>query len=124
MAPEFTFEEKKYLHITLEGSAYAAGRLQGEIHQKDPRFAFFCSAVEFDPTQYGYHSLGAMQAAIERACPGMNEEIQGFGDACGVSPEKAFHYMASSAAVGDAAIWLYIHLSRKMGMYTWAAATS
>jgi predicted choloylglycine hydrolase len=100
MTTEFTCEEKTYLHITLEGSAYAAGHAQGEIHQKDPRFAFFCSAVDFDPSLYGYASLKAMQAAIERACPGLNEEIQGFSDACGVPPEKAFHYMASSAAVG------------------------
>ena len=99
MKPEYTCEEKTYLHITLEGTAYEAGWLQGEIHQKDPRFAFFCSAVDFDPGQYGYNSLSAMQAAMERLCPGLNEEIQGFVDACKVPVSKAFHYMASSAAV-------------------------
>jgi len=100
MNAEYSIEERTYQHITLEGTAYEAGRLQGQIFQKDARFAFFCSTVDFDPAQFGYSSLSAMQATVERICPGLNEEIQGFGDACGVPIFKAFHYMASSAAVG------------------------
>jgi len=99
MASKFSLERRTYRHIILEGTAYAAGQMLGRLHKQDPRFSLFCSAADFSPAQFGFTDLRSLQTALERLCPGLNEEIAGFCDACEVPPEKAFHYLASSAAV-------------------------
>ncbi len=99
MSNEYELSEALYKHLVLEGSAYEAGRLQAEAHRSSGHLAFCLQPYEYDAGRFGYASLAEMQSALERFCPGINEEIQGFADALNIPVEKAFYYNFSSQAL-------------------------
>jgi hypothetical protein len=76
-----TLHQVSYRHVLVQGTAYAAGRAQGETMARNPEaIRFFTSP---------FHAKGPLSAAqveaalrfFERHCPGLNEELQGFAEA-------------------------------------------
>jgi predicted choloylglycine hydrolase len=77
-----------YQHIVLEGSSYEVGKQLGAIVKEDPEARRTASSATLDLTRVGFTDWEALQSSCEACCPGLTEEIQGFADALGTSPDK------------------------------------
>ena len=56
------------------------------------------------PDAYPEDKLAAIRDLLERYCPGVNEEIEGFADAVNVSPSQAMYYAATYLERGCSAM--------------------
>ncbi len=75
-------------HIVLDGSGYEAGKHLAEIINLDPGAKRFHSSAKLDPEKVGFADFDSLQADCEKCCPGITEEIQGFADGLGTSPDR------------------------------------
>jgi predicted choloylglycine hydrolase len=87
-----TIRNVVYTHSVLEGTAYEAGRLQGEQIQRSPEVArFFTSPLPERGPLTPQQAETALKF-FQTHCPGLEEEIHGFADALGVPPEQITYY--------------------------------
>ena len=86
--PKYNLVKEKYHHLVLDGSGYEAGNQLGEIINKDPRAKKAYSSATLDLKKLGFTDWGALQRSCEECCPGITEEIQGFADGLGTSPDR------------------------------------
>jgi predicted choloylglycine hydrolase len=82
------FEKVRYLHIVLDGSGYEAGKQIAEIIGQSPNAKSFFSSAKLDVKKAGFADFDSLKAACEECCPGITDEIQGFADGLGTSPDK------------------------------------
>lgn len=93
MTEQYVIRKGVFQHITLEGTNYEIGRLQGEILQAtNEGFLSFFTSGHVQPEKYGFATLKQLQDEYEAACPGINDEIQGFADGLEVPVEKVVFY--------------------------------
>lgn len=72
----------------LEGNSYEIGRRQGEeIKKNPPATNAILSSESINETQFKN-----MKGLIDRYCPGLNEELQGFADSLNVKPSYLNFY--------------------------------
>jgi predicted choloylglycine hydrolase len=86
--PEYSLVKENYHHIVLGGSGYEAGKQLVEIISKDPTAKKSFSSGKLDLKKLGFTDWDALQNNCEECCPGITEEIQGFADGLGTSPDK------------------------------------
>lgn len=96
-------EQKELLfhHVVLEGSAYEIGRAQGEACRDNPDLLRFMTSPMPDMPPMTERRFEEITQFFDRYCPGANEEIQGFADAGGVSPEQVVYYAFSHQGQGQ-----------------------
>lgn len=78
----------KYHHLVLDSSGYEAGVRLAEVINRDSTAKRFWSSAKLDLKRVGFADFEALQDSCETCCPGINEEIQGFADGLGISPDK------------------------------------
>jgi predicted choloylglycine hydrolase len=86
--PNYNLETVKYQHIVLDGSGYEVGKQLAEVINQNPNAKRFHSSVQHDPKKAGFADFNSLQASCEECCPGITEEIQGFADGLGTSPDR------------------------------------
>jgi predicted choloylglycine hydrolase len=86
--PEYNLVKMTYHHVVLEGSEYEVGKKLAEIVSRDPSARRFHSSANLDPKKLGFSDFESLQANCEECCPGITEEIQGFADGLGTTPDK------------------------------------
>ena len=89
-----------FRHVVLEGTAYEVGRAQGEMCKGDPGLVSFLTKPPEDAPPLPQQTEEAMKL-FDRYCPGVNDEIRGFADALGVSPEEIVYYAFSYQVGGQ-----------------------
>jgi predicted choloylglycine hydrolase len=93
MAEQYIIREGVFQHITLAGTNYEIGRRQAEILQSaNEGFLNFFTSGEVHPEKYGFATFKQLQDEYEAACPGINDEIQGFADGLELPIEKIMFY--------------------------------
>jgi predicted choloylglycine hydrolase len=95
-----TIHNVTYTHTVLEGDAYAVGKQQAEgIRQVHEALKFFTTPP---PDRPAFTPQQAEQVLkfFDQHCPGLNEEVQGFADGLGASPEQIIYYAWSYQADG------------------------
>jgi len=85
---KYNLEKVKYHHIVLDGSGYEAGKQLAEVINQDPNSKRFHSSAKLDLKKVGFADFNSLQDNCEECCPGITEEIQGFADGLGTSPDK------------------------------------
>ncbi|UCG45755.1 MAG: hypothetical protein JSV58_02990, partial [Candidatus Bathyarchaeota archaeon] len=88
MENSYSPEDVNYHHLVLDGSGYEAGRQLGGIISADSEAKHFFSSAKLDLKRVGFPDFEALRSNCEECCPGITEEIQGFADGLGTSPEK------------------------------------
>lgn len=86
--PKYNLEKVRYLHVVLDGSEYEAGKQVAEVVNQNPDAKRFFSSAKLDPKKVGFADFNCLQANCEECCPGITEEIQGFADGLGTSPDR------------------------------------
>lgn len=84
----YNLEKVRYLHIVLDGSGYEAGKQVAEVINRNPNAKRFFSSAKLDLKRNGFADFKSLQASYEECCPGIADEIQGFADGLGTSPDK------------------------------------
>lgn len=84
-----------FQHVVLEGTAYEVGRLQGEMCKQNPDLVRFMTSPLPDVPTLSKQEIGEIMQFCDQHCPGLNEEIRGFADSLGVSPEEVVYYTFS-----------------------------
>ncbi|KAB8140050.1 hypothetical protein F8S13_25590 [Chloroflexia bacterium SDU3-3] len=93
MSERYSLCEGIFQHLGLEGTSYEIGRQQAEVLQATNQgFLSFLTSGEMHPERYGFASFRQLQEVYEVACPGINDEIQGFADRLGLPVEKIIFY--------------------------------
>jgi len=85
---KYDLVKEKYHHIVLDGSSYDAGKKLGEIISQDPSSKKSYSSAKSDLKRLGFADWNSLKSSCEECCPGITEEIQGFADGLGTSPDK------------------------------------
>lgn len=85
---KYNLEKVKYHHIALDGSGYEAGKQLAEVINQDPNSKRFHSSAKLDLKKVGFADFNSLQDNCEECCPGITEEIQGFADGLGTSPDR------------------------------------
>lgn len=85
---KYNLEKVKYHHIILDGSGYEAGKQLAEVINQDPNAKRFYISAKLDLKKVGFADFDSLQANCEECCPGITEEIQGFADGLGTSPDR------------------------------------
>lgn len=80
-----SFAEVKYKE--LKGSHFEIGQQLGAMVENNPMLKAHLSAGGLDE-----QDMNRAKAMFDRWCPGLNEELGGFADALGVTPEQAVFY--------------------------------
>lgn len=86
--PKYDLAKMRYHHVVLEGSEYEVGKQLAEIINQDSSAKNFHSSAKLDAKKLGFADFKSLQANCEECCPGITEEVQGFADGLGTSPEK------------------------------------
>jgi len=81
-----------YTHCVLEGSAYEAGKQQGERIQLTPEVAKFFTSPFPGRGPLTPQQTETILKFFQKHCPGLDEEIHGFADALGVPPDQVVYY--------------------------------
>ncbi|MBN1875407.1 MAG: hypothetical protein JXA33_14350 [Anaerolineae bacterium] len=93
MSDQYIIREGVFQHVILEGTSYEIGRRQAELLQvTNEDFLNFFTSQEVCPEKYGFTTFKQLQEEYEVACPGINDEIQGFADGLGIPIEKIRFY--------------------------------
>lgn len=93
MTEQYIIRKGVFQHITLEGTSYEIGRKQAEILKSTNESSLnFFTSEEVHPKKYGFATFKQVQNEYEVACPGINDEIQGFADELGLPIEKIMFY--------------------------------
>lgn len=89
-------KEMVYRHLVAEGTPYETGRMEGEFikkyHKQD--MELYTKGHGFIKPASVAHVEKTMKL-FDRYCPYLNEEIKGFADSLGVSPENIVYYSFS-----------------------------
>lgn len=93
MTEQYIMRKGAFQHIALEGTSYEIGRKQAEILKStnESSLDVFTSG-EVRPNKYGFATFKQLQNEYEVACPGINDEIQGFADELELPVEKIMFY--------------------------------
>lgn len=94
-------KEILFRHDVLEGSAYEVGRMQGEMCKQNPELLKFMTSPLADAPPINQQRAAEMMQFCEHYCPGLNEEIRGFADSVGVSPQEIVYYAFSHQSDGQ-----------------------
>ncbi len=81
-------EMTRYLHVVLDGSGYKAGKQVAEVISQNPSAKSFFSSAKLDLKKTGFADFDSLKASCEECCPGITDEIQGFADGLGTSPDR------------------------------------
>lgn len=100
MSQDAKQKELLFHHVVLEGSAYEVGRAQGEVCRENPGFLKFMTSPLADNPPMSKQRADETMEFFDRHCPGINEEIRGFADAVGVTPEQIVYYAFSHQSQG------------------------
>ncbi len=93
MTGQYTMREGVFQHVTLEGTNYEVGRVQAEmLKETNEEFLSAFTSGTVDPGKYGFATFKRLQDEYEAACPGINDEIQGFADGLGLPVERIMFY--------------------------------
>jgi predicted choloylglycine hydrolase len=93
MTEEYIIRKGVYQHLTLEGTNYEIGRIQAEtLKATNEGFLNFFTSGQVRPEKHRFATFKQLQDVYEAACPGINEEIQGFADGLGVPIEQIMFY--------------------------------
>lgn len=93
MNEQYIIREGVFQHIMLEGTSYEMGRRQAEIlRATNEEYLNFFTSGEVHPEKYGFATFKQLQDEYEAACPGINDEIQGFADYLELPVEKIVFY--------------------------------
>ena len=84
----YNLEKVRYLHIVLDGSAYEGGKQIAEVINQNPNAKRFFSSATLDVKKASFADFESLKANCEECCPGITEEIQGFADGLGTSPDR------------------------------------
>jgi hypothetical protein len=76
-----------FTHVTLDGTPYEVGRLQGERLKHDRERARYLTPTPPFLEAYSTREAHTALAYFDRYCPGLREEIQGAADAFGIPVE-------------------------------------
>jgi predicted choloylglycine hydrolase len=100
---KYDLVREKYHHIVLDGSRYEAGKQLAEIINQDPNAKKSFSSAKLDLRKLGFADWDALQSNCEECCPGLTEEIQGFADGLGTSPDRVpfWNWTYSSSLGGN-----------------------
>lgn len=88
-------QQLSFQHVVLEGSAYEIGRQQGEMCKQNPDLVKFMTSPLPDVPVPSKQEITEIMHFCDQHCPGLNEEIRGFADSLGVSPEEIVYYSFS-----------------------------
>ena len=77
----------KYHHIVLEGSQYEVGKQLGEFLIQEPNAKKVFASNKVNLKKLGFKDFETLWAYSEECCPGITDEIKGFADGLGVSPQ-------------------------------------
>ena len=84
VAEQYIIRKGVFQHVTLEGTSYEIGRMQAEILKAtNEGFLSFFTSGQVHPEKHGFATFKQLQGEYEAACPGINDEIQGFADGLG-----------------------------------------
>ena len=93
MTDQYVIRKGVFQHITLEGTSYEIGRKQAEIlRSTNISVPDIIGSDEIHPKKYGFSTFRQLQNEYEMACPGINDEIQGFADGLELPVEKIMFY--------------------------------
>lgn len=93
MTEQYNIREGIFQHVTLEGTSYEIGQAQAEILKAtNEAYLKFFTAGDVRPEKYGFATFKQLQDEHEAACPGINDEIQGFVDGLELPIEKIIFY--------------------------------
>jgi predicted choloylglycine hydrolase len=84
----YSFEKARYLHFVLDGSGYEAGRQIAGVIGQNPGAKSFFSSAKLDVKKAGFADFDLLKASCEECCPGITDEIQGFADGLGTTPDR------------------------------------
>lgn len=93
-------KEVTFNHVVLEGTAYEAGKMQGEWIRQIPPYAKVMTSLPEGMPPLSEKAAAGMLETFDKYCPGLNEEIRGFADGLGVKPEQVAYYLNSLKAKG------------------------
>ncbi len=85
-------KQVQFHHALLQGTAYQAGRMQGEIIAAVPGWLAFIRSGKgaFSPDVFRQ-----VMQFFDRYCPGVNEEIHGLADGAGIPVEDVVYYAST-----------------------------
>ncbi|BCN31928.1 C45 family autoproteolytic acyltransferase/hydolase [Anaeromicropila herbilytica] len=95
-------KEVIYRHLTLSGTSYEIGKMEGEFLKKyhPEEVQFFLEGNDwFRPVTDA--SLQKAMDIFSKYCPYINEEIQGFAESLGVSAKQILYYGFSYVSTGN-----------------------
>jgi predicted choloylglycine hydrolase len=84
----YNSEKVRYLHIVLDGSGHEAGKQVAEVINQNSNAKDFYSSAKLDLKKTGFGDFDSLKASCEECCPGITDEIQGFADGLGTSPDR------------------------------------
>ncbi|MDF2674381.1 MAG: hypothetical protein K0R09_2649, partial [Clostridiales bacterium] len=95
-------KELVYRHLVAEGTPYEIGRIEGEFIKKYHQYDLdlYTKGSGFIKPASEAHVEKTMKL-FDRYCPYINEEINGFSDSIGVSPQNIVYYSFSGGGSGN-----------------------
>jgi predicted choloylglycine hydrolase len=94
---EYVIEKAPFGFGRISGSAREMGMKLGRwLKEARPAMAAFYAQERFIPASRGFKDFAELEAACERACPGIVEEIGGFADSLGIDPERVAFWSFSA----------------------------
>ena len=85
---QYSLVDLKFHHIVLEGSHYDVGAQLAEFLSHDPGAKQFFSSAKTNLKRLGFPDFKTLWEYCEECAPGLTDEIQGFADGMGVTPDK------------------------------------
>ncbi len=76
-----------YHYIVLEGSHYEVGYQLASFLCQEPDAKKVYGSTEVNLKHVGFPDFDSLKAYCEECCPGVTDEIQGFADRLGISPQ-------------------------------------
>lgn len=86
--PNYNLVDLKFHHIVIEGTHYEVGNQLAEFLKQDPGAKQFFSSAKTNLKRLGFPDFNTLWDYCEECSPGLTDEIQGFADGLGVTPDK------------------------------------
>lgn len=77
-----------YHHIVLEGAQYEVGKQLAGLLSRESNAKNVFASEKVNLKKLGFTDFETLWAYCEECCPGITDEIQGFADGLGVSPQN------------------------------------
>ena len=92
MKEEYNIIKKKFQHVIFEGTNYEVGKQQANLIKDNIEIIKWITCEKIDPKKLGFENFDSLQNYFEELCPGLTDEIKGFADGLGTTPDKLVLY--------------------------------